>query len=116
MPRTFDPGKNQEPPSYENVFQPIEKLAPSIPPLEARGHRPLQMEFMHQLKALVAFHLEDHASGRHLLQYLEEDDFARRAIAPPKGIKKSAFFEAINYRGLGQLFYVFKELQAEATK
>lgn len=37
-------------------------------------------------------------------------------IAPPGGIKKSAFFEAINNRGLEQLFYVFKQLQAEATR
>lgn len=116
MPRSFKPGKNQKPLSYKKVFQPVEKLAPSIPPLESKGHRPLQMDFMHQLKALVVFHLEEHSSGRHLLQFLEEDDFARRVIAPPDGIKKSAFFEAINSRGLEQLFYVFKELQAEATK
>jgi hypothetical protein len=74
------------------------------------------MEFIHQLKALVAFHFEEHTSGRDLLQFLEEDDYARRAIAPPKGIKKSAFFEAINTRGLEQCFWVFKQLQAEATK
>lgn len=116
MPRRFKPGKNKKPPSYKKVFQPIEKIAPSIPPLESKGHRPLQMEFMHQLKAMIAFHLEEHSSGRHLLQFLEEDDFARKEIAPPDGIKKSAFFEAINSRGLEQLFYVFKELQAEATK
>ncbi len=116
MPRNFEHKKNQKPLSYKKVFRPIEKLAPSVPPMESKGHRPLQMEFMHQLKALVAFHLEEHSSGRHLLQFLEEDEFARKVIAPPDGIKKSAFFEAINSRGLEQLFYVFKELQSEATR
>ena len=113
MPRSFSP--SQEPPSFDDVFNPIEKLQSSVPDLESRGYRPLQMEFMHQLKDLVAFHLEEHKSGRDLLQFLEQDDFARRAIAPPKGIKKSSFFEAINTRGLEQMFYVFRQLQAEAT-
>lgn len=113
MPRSLF--LNQEPPSFDDLFNPIEKLQSSIPLLESRGYRPLQMEFMHQLKALVAFHLEEHKSGRDLLQFLEEDDFARRAISPPQGIKKSSFFEAINTRGLEQMFYVFRHLQAEAT-
>jgi hypothetical protein len=116
MPRTFGPKNNQEPPSFEDLFKPVEELSPTIPTLEARGNRPLQMDFMHQLKAMVAFHLEEHTSGSHLLQYLAEDDFAREAIAPPNGIKKSAFFEAINTRGLEQMFYVYRQLQAEATK
>jgi Transposase DDE domain len=114
MPRSFCP--SQEPPSFEDLFKPVEKLHSPIPSLESRGYRPFQMEFMHQLKALVAFHLEEHKSGRDLLQFLEQDDFARRTIAPPKGIKKSSFFEAINSRGLEQMFFVFKQLQAEATK
>lgn len=116
MPRTFDPKKKQCPPSYEQLLEPVDRLTPSIPPLMARGDRPLKMEFTHQLKAMVLFHLEEHTSGRHLLQFLEEDDFARSVIAPPGGIKKSAFFEAINTRGLEQFFYVFNQLQAEATK
>ncbi|OOP56859.1 MAG: hypothetical protein AYP45_06515 [Candidatus Brocadia carolinensis] len=37
-------------------------------------------------------------------------------IAPPRGIKKSRFFEAINSRGLEQLTYVFQQLQAKAAK
>ncbi len=74
------------------------------------------MNFEHQLKTLVFFHLEEHTSGRHLLQVLEEDDFARTVIAPPEGIKKSSFFEAINSRGLEQLLSVFQQLQANAAK
>jgi len=53
----------------------------------ARGNRPLQMNFEQQLRALVYFHLEEHTSGRHLIQALEEDDFARNHIAPPDGIQ-----------------------------
>jgi hypothetical protein len=74
------------------------------------------MDFEQQLKALVWFHLQEHDSGRHLLQDLELDEFARTYIAPPEGIKKSAFFEAINTRGLEQLVYVYERLQAQATQ
>ena len=116
MPRTFDSKQNNNRASLEAIFGPVDGLAVSIPPLKARGNRPLQMEFMHQLKALILFHLEEHTSGRDLLQFLEEDDYARKAIAPSKGIKKSAFFEAINTRGIEQLLYVFHQLQAQATK
>jgi len=87
-----------------------------MPPLEARGNRSLQMNFEHQIKALIFYHLEEHTSGRHLLQVLGEDDFAREVIAPPEGIKKSSFFEAVNSRGLEQLTYVFQQLQAKAAK
>ncbi len=113
MPRTFH--ANQEPTSFEDLFKPIDKLSPSIPILESRGYRPLQMEFIHQLKALIAFHLEEHKSGHEVIQYLEEDELARRWIAPPKGIKKSSFFEAVNTRGLEQMFFLFRQLQAQAT-
>ncbi len=117
MPRTFHPqDKEQDAPSFYELWQPVENIFIGMPPLEARGNRPLQMNFEHQLKALVFYHLEEHTSGRHLLQVLEEDDFAREVIAPPDGIKKSSFFEAINSRGLEQLTYVFQELQAKAAK
>lgn len=117
MPHTFHPqDKEQDAPSFHELWQPVENIFIGMPPLEARGNRPLQMDFEHQLKALVFYHLEEHTSGRHLLQVLEEDDFAREVIAPPDGIKKSSFFEAINSRGLEQLTYVFQELQAKAAK
>jgi hypothetical protein len=74
-----------------------------------RTDRPLQMTFEDQLKALIFFHLEEHNSGRHLIQVLKEDDFARDDIAPEDGIEKSSFFEAINSRGLEQLEFVFKK-------
>lgn len=117
MPRTFNPqDKEQNAPSFHELWQPVENIFIGMPPLEARGNRPLQMDFEHQLKALIFYHLEEHTSGRHLLQVLEEDNFAREVIAPPDGIKKSSFFEAINSRGLEQLTYVFQELQAKAAK
>lgn len=117
MPRTFHPqDKEQTVPSFQELWQPAEDAFVGMPPLEARGNKPLQMDFEHQLKSLVFYHLEEHTSGRHLLQVLEEDDFAREVIAPPDGIKKSSFFEAINSRGLEQLTYVFQQLQAKAAK
>jgi hypothetical protein len=74
------------------------------------------MEFEDQLHALIFFHLQEHTSGRHLLQSLEEDTFAREHIAPKKGIAKSAFFEAMNERGLEQFLLVFEALQQQAVK
>jgi hypothetical protein len=64
----------------------------------------------------VFFHLEEHHSGRHLLQVLQQDEFAKKHIAPEAGIKKSSFFEAINNRGMEQLTYLFKELYIQASK
>ena len=51
------------------------------------------MTFDDQLKMLIFYHLEEHVSARHLLQVLEQDDFARQNIAPQGGIKKSSFSE-----------------------
>ena len=51
------------------------------------------MNFEQQIRALIFYHLEEHSSGRHLLEVLEKDDFAKREIAPPDGIKKSSFFQ-----------------------
>jgi hypothetical protein len=86
-----------------------------IPPLESGGNRPLKMTFEDHLRALVYFHLQEHKSGQHLLQALEEDDFARESIAPKGGIKKSSFYEANNTRGLEQFIHVFRNLQKHAS-
>jgi len=77
---------------------------PGMPPLESRGDRPLKMTFEDQLKALIFFHLEEHTSARHLLQILEEDDFARGVIAPEEGIKKSSFARLSIPGGLNSSF------------
>jgi transposase, IS4 family len=91
------------------------RILSHTPLLEAKGDRPLQMEFEHQLKALIFYHLEEYSSGIHLVQALEEDEFAKKEIAPPEGIKKSSFSEAVNHRGLEQLLYIFEKLQADAA-
>lgn len=72
------------------------------------------MTFEDQLNALIFFHLEEHTSARHLIQTLEEDDFARRHIASEGGISRSSFSEAINERGLEQFMAVFEQLQKQA--
>jgi len=116
MPYTFAPtrGKKRTPAYYE-LRRPLRKLLKKIKKLKARGNRPLQMDFEEMLDALIYFHLEEHESGRHLVQALEEETFAREVIAP-SGIKKSSFFEAINTRGLEQLLEVFEGLAKDAKK
>lgn len=79
-------------PTFYDLLRVLRKILKKIKKLKSRGSRPLQMEFEHQLNALIYFHLEEHSSGRHLVQALQEDDFAKAVIAPPEGIKKSSFF------------------------
>src|ERR1044072_4780211 len=83
--------------------------------LTAKGNRPLKLTFADQLKALLYYHLEEFASGRELLQALEQNDFAKGYVAPRDGISKSAFFEAINSRGLDQLSDLFTFLVRKAA-
>jgi hypothetical protein len=116
MPRSFKPyQKKHLSPSFSQLYQSLIKILEETPTLESRGDRPLQMTFEDQLKALIFFHLEEHNSGRHLIQVLKEDDFARNNIAPEDGIEKSSFFEAINSRGLEQLQFIFQKLSCEAS-
>ncbi len=117
MPRSLHPwNKKQKATAFYELYRPAQNILPCAPELKAQGDRPLQMEFEHQLKALILFHLEEHTSAQHLLQVLKEDDFASAEIAPPDGIKKSSFSEAINTRGLEQFMYMFEQLQKQATK
>lgn len=97
------------------LFHPFKSALNQVPVLVARGNRPLQMTFEDQLKILTYYHLEEHSSGRHLLQVLAQEDFAATHIAPPGGIQKSAFFEALNSRGLEQMVHVYENLQKQAT-
>ncbi len=115
MPYALNRLKKAKIPSFYQLYRPIQKAMIAMPPLEARGHRPLKMTFDDQLKSLIFFHLEEHTSAQHLLQVLEEDDFARNIIAPEEGIKKSSFAEAINTRSLEQLTHVYQNLQTEAV-
>jgi hypothetical protein len=107
MPRSFHPyDPKRTALSFDDLLEPTKDALATAPPLVARGNRPLQMDFEQQLRVLIFFHLEEHASGRLLIQALEEDDFARNHVVPPDGIQKSSFFEAINNRGLEQLGHV----------
>ena len=101
--------------AFKMLLVPITKRFKPEKTLESRGDRPLQMTFDDQMKALIFLHLQEYSSGRELLQALEQDDFARECVAPPKGIKKSSFFEAINTRGLEQLGEVFNHLVKQAV-
>ena len=104
MPYTFKPQKNSQAVEFQQFFKPVQEAMIDMPKLESQGNRPLQMTFEDHLKALVFFHLEEHHSAQHLLQVLEQDDFARNQIAPEDGIKKSSFSEATNSRGLEQCY------------
>ena len=115
MPHPFGPYNKVRSPSFHALYHPVEKILKKTPVLKSKGDRPLQMSFEDQLKALIFYHLEDHSSGRHLLQVLKQDEFARQHIAPKDGINKSSFFEAINTRGLEQLQFVYQNLCREAS-
>jgi hypothetical protein len=116
MPRILTAQDHKIPePSFQELWQPIENFSEDIPRLQSRGDRPLQMTFEQQLKSLILFHLEEYDSARHLLQVLKEDDLARSFIAPPKGIGRSSYGEALNTRGLEQLLFVYEKLQTQAT-
>ncbi len=116
MPHTVEQKKNNHAVEFNQLFNPVYDAVKNMPQLESQGNRPLQMTFEDHLKALVYFHLEEHHSAQHLLQVLEQDDFAKNNIAPKGGIKKSSFSEATNSRGLEQFFHVFENLQAQASK
>lgn len=114
MPRSIVLKKRLFAPSFRELIQPLSRILPRTPRLESRGNRPLNMTFEDQLNALIFFHLEEHTSARHLIQVLQEDEFARNNIAPEDGISRSSFSEAINERGLEQFMYVFEQLQKQA--
>ena len=116
MPRSFKPfQKKLASDSFFQFLQPVGDIFPKTPVLKSRGDKPLKMTFEDQFKILVFFHLEEHVSARHMLQALEQDDFARENIAPEGGIKKSSFSEAINERGLEQFQFVFEKLSLKAS-
>ncbi|UFS71158.1 IS4 family transposase [Geomonas sp. RF6] len=114
--RPFSRQKPQNPYEFNRLLDPVKRACTPVSPLTSRGYRPLQLSFDDQLKALVYYHLQEFSSGRELIQALEQDNFAKECVAPPKGVKKSAFFEAINTRGLEQLTEIFGALAKEARK
>lgn len=98
------------------LFILIDELPESEFLLTSKTNRPLLAEFEDKLHILIYFHLQEHTSGRHLLQSLSEDTFARENIGPKKGLARSSFFEAMNERDLKQFLLVFEDLQQQAYK
>ena len=117
MPYTWMPGKpKKKHKTYDTLMTPANNILPEITPLLSGCNRPLKMSFKDQLNLLVYYHLEEHHSGRHLLQVVKEEQFARQHIAPVGGIEKSSFFEDISSRGLEQMMEMFGKLYAKAAK
>ncbi len=116
MPYNWIPGNNNKKnEAYLKLMLPINNTLSALTPLTSRCNRPLQMTFEDQINILVYFHLEEHHSGRHLIQVLKENHFARQYIAPEKGISKSSFFEDISSRGLEQMLELFEKLYVKAA-
>lgn len=116
MPRHLLPAQsNKAPFAIERLFKPALDEVSSIP-MTSRSNKPMTFTFEHHLKALVYLHLQEYESGRELLQVMAQDDFVRSFIAPPEGVSRSAFFEAMNTRALPQLTEMYHRLQAKAKK
>jgi hypothetical protein len=111
MPHSICPDAGKCNPSFDVLFKPAQKAMKGMPPLTSGCNRPLEMGFEDELKALVFYHLEEHISAQHLLQVLQENDYARERIAPKAGIKKSSFSEAVNNRGQSNLLMSFADFK-----
>ena len=117
MPGHIKPfNKLKVPISFLRLFKPALDEVSSVTPILSRSNRPMTFTFEHHLKALVYLHLHEYESGRELLQVMAQDDFVRSHVAPPEGVSRSTFFEAMNTRALGQLTEMYHLLQAKAHK
>jgi hypothetical protein len=117
MSYSLMPGhQNKKNEAYLKLMLPVNNILSDLTPLKSGCNRPLQLTFEDQINILVYFHLEEHHSGRHLLQVLKENHFARQYIAPEKGISKSSFFEDISSRGLEQMLELFEKLYVKAAR
>ena len=115
MPRTLSPRKFGRLPALKSILCPLIGASHGAPELISGSNRDLKMTFEDQLNVMVYFHLKDFNSGRHLLQDLQEDEFAKEFIAPSGGIGKSTFFDSLNERGLEQFLHVFQNLFKQAS-
>ena len=98
---------------YATFREPLAKILEGIPHGESKGNRPYQMTMEQFLDILIYYHLTHPDSGRHLIQELEQDSFAKTMIAPHEGVKKSSFFEAMHSRDFGFFIQVFNALSAQ---
>ena len=71
MPKAISHKKIYNVPSFNELWKPLLNILPEAPPLQSGSNRPLQLDFEHQLKSLIFFHLEEHDSAQHLLQVPE---------------------------------------------
>ena len=101
-------------PTQSQVLKPLNSIWAKVPPLRSRSNKPLAMNTQELLNILTYYHLQEFSSGSELIQALQEDDYARRFVAPAGGIKHSTFFDTVNDRGVEQLLAVFTELQKQA--
>jgi hypothetical protein len=63
MPRTLNAqAPKSQGPSFQELWQPVEKFRDDIPLLQSRGKRQLKMNFEQQLKSLILFHLEEYVT------------------------------------------------------
>ena len=100
---------------FEKFIFPATQLINDLPEIVSGSNREIDFTFEKQLRSLIYYHLEEHDSGRHLLQDLQENEFAKEHVSA-SGVKKSTFFEAINSRGLEQLQILFTKLQKVARR
>ncbi len=102
-------------PTHQLFLEPLQQILIKAPPLTSRSNRKLAMNTEELLSILTYYHLQDFTSGRELLQALEEDEYAKRFVAPAGGVKRSTFFDTVNDRGVEQLLFIFTELQKQAA-
>jgi len=116
MPYTLFPKKYGRVPSLKSIISPLVGASHDAPELISGSNRSLKITFEDQLNILVYFHLKNFQSGRHLLQDLQQNEFAKEFIAPSGGIGKSTFFDSLRERGLEQFLHVFQKLYKQASK
>src|SRR5210317_1753023 len=102
-------------PTQRQLLKPIKNILTKVQPLKSRSNKPLAMNTEELINILTYYHLQEFSSGSELIQALQEDDYARKFVAPAGGIKHSTFFDTVNDRGVEQLLDVFTELQKQAT-
>jgi len=101
---------------WEAFCAPLTGILPYISTLESCGNRPLEFTFYNQIYTLVYFHCEEYSSGRALLDDINDPEQSPPEGLPQDGLGRGTFFEAINSRGLAQMFEVFERLNSKAAK
>ena len=92
MPYTIEPlRKNQAVPSFHKLLVPVYRILPHTPLLEAKGDRPLQMEFEHQLKALIFYHLKNIHPGATLFRPSKKMILPKRRLRLLTVLKRAVF-------------------------